>query len=69
MASCAANRENEALQRWVSEDTWTYETQFTVTTSLPAGDIELAFDGLDTLADVTLDGQLILTAQNFHRCV
>jgi beta-mannosidase len=46
---------------WVHEATWWYRTRFTSA----AGD--LRFAGLDTVADVYVDGQLVGSARNQHR--
>lgn len=67
---------NEHLNLWIGLDDWQFETRFTLPPDIAAtheeeeagADLELLLDGLDTLADVLVDGQLLLTAQNFHRC-
>jgi beta-mannosidase len=56
---------NDSLVRWIGEKTWEYTCQF-----LPSEKIwkthkkELVFEGLDTYADVYLNGKLILRADN-----
>lgn len=56
---------NEEKIQWVENKDWEYKTSFTVT----AGQLErdaafLCFEGLDTYADVYLNGALILKADN-----
>jgi beta-mannosidase len=61
-------RYNELLTRWVCDDTWTYSREFVASpaqAASPAAD--LVFKGLDTFATVTLNGDVILRADNFHR--
>jgi beta-mannosidase len=61
-------RYNELETRWVSDDTWTYSRDFVATpqqAASPAAD--LLFKGLDTFAAVSLNGDVILRADNFHR--
>ncbi|KAL4907708.1 hypothetical protein BDW74DRAFT_148005 [Aspergillus multicolor] len=55
---------NELSARWVNEKSWTYRNVFQKPT-VPAGSlIFIAFDGLDTLAKVKLDGHVILESDN-----
>ncbi|KAL4869581.1 hypothetical protein BDV12DRAFT_167640 [Aspergillus spectabilis] len=55
---------NELSARWVNEKSWTYRNVFQKP-DVPAGSsIFLAFDGLDTFANVKLDGQTILESDN-----
>ncbi len=61
-------RVNEKDLQWISEKDWEYKTRF----ELPPGwlqreNIELRFDGLDTHADVYLNDELILRAENMFR--
>jgi beta-mannosidase len=61
-------RNNEKELQWIDKADWEYKTQFTAGNLLLAKDrIELAFDGLDTYADVYLNGEKILQADNMHR--
>lgn len=58
--------DNEAAQRWIGESDWTYETTF----ARPAGEAEhtdLVFDGLDTIATVSLNGRPLGDVDNMHR--
>ena len=54
---------------WVADDTWQYRLQFDVenSTILEKEILELVFEGLDTLAKVTLNDAVLGTADNFHR--
>jgi hypothetical protein len=61
-------RYNELETRWISDDTWSYARDFVVSeaqATAPAAD--LLFKGLDTFAEVELNGAPILRADNFHR--
>lgn len=61
-------RDNEKQVQWVSNCNWEYETSFEAHQLLRnKKKIELVFDGLDTYADVFLNGKLILTADNMFR--
>ncbi|MFF5188395.1 glycoside hydrolase family 2 protein [Streptomyces sp. NPDC000345] len=57
---------NETEVAWVGRREWTYETE------LPAGpsgheQTDLVFDGLDTAAEIRLDGRLLGRTRNMHR--
>ena len=58
--------DNDALQRWIPEETWSYTTTFT-TPPLSFPFIDLTFDGLATVAIVTLNGVAILSTNNQFR--
>lgn len=59
---------NEFQVQWVSQKDWIYKTNFKVGDStLSKEAIELIFHGLDTYADVYLNHQLILKADNMFR--
>ncbi|WEG08038.1 glycoside hydrolase family 2 protein [Microbacterium horticulturae] len=60
--------DNEALLAWIGLTDWTYETEFEVSADAVGGRRhELVFDGLDTVATVTLNGSEIARVQNQHR--
>jgi beta-mannosidase len=61
--------DNEAVLAWVGLVDWTYETTFEVMdAALAASDRhELVFDGLDTVATVSLNGMPIAEVANQHR--
>ncbi|MFI5678885.1 glycoside hydrolase family 2 protein [Streptomyces cellulosae] len=56
---------DETEVAWVGRRDWTYERE------LPAVDgheqIDLVFDGLDTVAEILLDGELLGRTRNMHR--
>ncbi|MFJ8536096.1 glycoside hydrolase family 2 protein [Streptomyces sp. NPDC093591] len=56
---------NEAEVAWVGRRDWTYETDLTVTSGHEQTD--LVFDGLDTVAEILLDGRLLGRVRNMHR--
>ncbi|MGC4231408.1 MAG: glycoside hydrolase family 2 TIM barrel-domain containing protein [Niabella sp.] len=61
-------RDNEKKLQWIDTVNWEYKTSFTAGTEmLQKKHIELVFDGLDTYADVYLNNQLILSANNMFR--
>jgi beta-mannosidase len=58
-------RDNENKVQWVEEKTWEYQTVFDASPALlQKKNIELQFDGLDTYAEVVLNGSVILQADN-----
>jgi beta-mannosidase len=61
-------RNNEKDLQWIDTADWEYKTQFSVDDALLARDrVVLKFEGLDTYADVFLNGEKILQAYNMHR--
>ncbi|TFK75967.1 glycoside hydrolase family 2 protein [Pluteus cervinus] len=51
--------------QWVGEADWAFKSTFTVSEEeLSSSNVDLVFDGLDTFATVTLNGQTILTTTN-----
>ena len=58
--------DNEAAQRWIGLTDWTYETTFTWSADGHERH-DLVFDGLDTVATVTLNGRVVLESANQHR--
>ncbi len=56
---------NEEKIQWVENYDWEYKTKFTVTKEqLTYDEAEIFFEGLDTYADVYLNGALILKSDN-----
>ena len=56
---------NEQKIQWVENEDWEYRTSFTVTMEqLERDDAQLIFEGLDTYADVYLNGSLLLKSDN-----
>src|ERR1051326_9002586 len=61
-------RENEAALQWIENASWEYRKTFDATPEmLRHGNIDLVFEGLDAYAEVSLNGQPILTANNMFR--
>ncbi|MFC7677879.1 glycoside hydrolase family 2 protein [Paenibacillus sp. GCM10028914] len=59
---------NEHDLQWIDKKDWEYETSFEVSDELMAkSHIELVFDGLDTYADVYVNGKAVLSADNMFR--
>src|SRR5271156_4067626 len=62
------DRDNEFHLQWIGLADWEYQTTFQVDAAALAHDhIDLVFDGLDTFADVYLNGQAVLHADNMFR--
>lgn len=61
-------RDNEAKVQWAGLSDWQYETTFNVDKATLARDhVELVFDGLDTFADVYLNGHKLAATDNMFR--
>lgn len=61
-------RLNERAVQWVDKEDWMYETTFAATPEEAASaNQRIVFKGLDTYADVYLNHQCILRADNMHR--
>ena len=61
-------RDNESKLQWIDKANWEYKTVFSVdANTFNKKNIDLVFDGLDTYADVYLNGKLILQADNMFR--
>ena len=61
-------RDNEKKQQWIGKTDWEYRTTFKVTPqTLARENVELVFEGLDTYANVFLNEQLVLNADNMFR--
>lgn len=59
---------NERSVQWVDKEDWRYRTVFDVSDDIfEAGNVELVFEGLDTYADVFLNGTLLFSADNMFR--
>ncbi len=60
--------DNEKQAQWVAENDWEYRRGFNVAADLAAHDrLYLVCDGLDTLADIYLNGQALGRADNMFR--
>ena len=61
-------RTNEKDLQWIDKTDWDYRCFFTIQDDILLKDnIELVFEGLDTYADVYLNGELVLQADNMFR--
>lgn len=54
-------RDNEKKVQWIEKEDWVYRTEFTVSGNKK---IDLVFEGLDTYAEVLLNGNRLLNADN-----
>ena len=62
------DRDNEFRLQWIGLTDWEYQTTFQVdSASLGHDHVDLVFDGLDTFADVYLNDQAVLHADNMFR--
>jgi len=62
------DRDNEFHLQWIGLTDWEYQTTFQLDSAALAHDhVDLVFDGLDTFADVDLNDQAILHADNMFR--
>src|SRR5271155_2639558 len=62
------DRDNEFHLQWIGLADWEYQTTFQVDAAALAHDhVDFVFDGLDTFADVYLNDQPILKADNMFR--
>ena len=59
--------ENEAALQWVGRTAWRYRTRLHLPAPAPGERVELVFGGLDTVAEVRLDDQVLGTPRNMHR--
>ena len=61
-------RDNENKLQWISRETWEYHLKFDLPeTFLKGQNRTLKFNGLDTYAEVTLNGKKVLDADNMFR--
>ncbi|WNQ13170.1 glycoside hydrolase family 2 protein [Paenibacillus aurantius] len=59
---------NEYDLQWIDKKDWEYETYFDVSPELLKSDrVELVFEGLDTYAEITLNGRPLLRTNNMFR--
>jgi beta-mannosidase len=59
---------NEKQLQWIENDDWQYQTTFNISKEeFSNQNCELQFDGLDTFAEVYLNGTQILSANNMFR--
>lgn len=61
-------RDNESRLQWIENESWEYRVNFDVTPGLLArSNVDLVFDGLDAAAEVYLNGDKVLDADNMFR--
>lgn len=61
-------RDNEKRLQWIGKTDWEYRTTFNVSReTLAKQRIELVFNGLDTYADVSLNGSPLISTDNMFR--
>jgi beta-mannosidase len=61
-------RLNEKQQQWIGKTDWEYKTVFNINDkTLREQNVNIIFDGLDTYADVYLNGEKVLGADNMFR--
>jgi beta-mannosidase len=61
-------RDNEKKQQWIGKTNWEYTTTFKINPQITnRQNVELVFEGLDTYAEVFLNDQLLLNADNMFR--
>ncbi|MGM0376273.1 MAG: glycoside hydrolase family 2 protein, partial [Bacteroidota bacterium] len=61
-------RMNEDDVQWVEDEDWVYRTTFQADSAVLESDVvELQFEGLDTYADVYVNDELVLEANNMFR--
>jgi len=59
---------NEKKVKWVYESTWEYSTEFNINKEfLNSSDVILEFDGLDTIAEIYLNDELLDSVENMFR--
>ena len=60
--------DREMILQWIGQEDWSYRTTFSVANQLLEKErVELVFNGLDTYAQVRLNGDTILEADNMFR--
>ncbi len=58
--------DNEQRQLWIGETSWRYTATFDLPSDVDGTRVQLACDGLDTIATLTLNGSAIGTSDNMH---
>lgn len=58
---------NETEVAWVGRREWTYEVGLSGSGTVGHDQTDLVFDGLDTAAEIRLDGRLLGSVRNMHR--
>lgn len=61
-------RDNEAKLQWIEDASWEYRLNFNVTQDLlDRSNVDLVFDGIDAAAQVFVNGNQVLNADNMFR--
>lgn len=61
-------RDNESKLQWIEKESWEYRLEFAVAPAmLSRSNVDLVFDGLDAAAEVYLNGEKVLSADNSFR--
>ena len=61
-------RDNEKKLQWIGKTNWEYRTTLKITPQIMSREnVELVFEGLDTYAEVFLNDQPLLNADNMFR--
>ncbi|MBZ3904580.1 glycoside hydrolase family 2 protein [Streptomyces griseiscabiei] len=58
---------NESEVAWVGRREWTYEVELPDVGAVGHDQVDLVFDGLDTAAEIRLDGRVLGSVRNMHR--
>jgi beta-mannosidase len=58
---------NEATLAWMHRVDWRYSTVFQAQAPRPGERVELVFDGIDTVATIELNGEVVGDSANMHR--
>lgn len=58
---------NEEKLAWIGRTDWRFETTFDASAAAPGERVDLVCEGLDTLATISLNGQVVATTANMHR--
>jgi beta-mannosidase len=59
--------ENETALSWIGRTDWRYATSFDAAAPSAGERVDLVFEGLDTVATVTLNDEEVLHSENMHR--
>ncbi|MDD2963611.1 MAG: hypothetical protein PHQ65_04215 [Bacteroidales bacterium] len=59
--------QHEAAVQWIGNQTWIYRTTFNADKLADFKHVEIKFGGLDTHADVLIDGRIVLQTHNMFR--